>query len=317
MPSEFAARVAKRLFASHDDPPRICQRFNTRRTVPHHKARHPNHSHGAYGLHIGQDGLYGDLCRLIEVSARKGLVATGWPGVGSVGNWHERRIFTDGSWAPTHLNRVCRMQEKELDDIKRTLQRIQRIASEPIDDTLVDDIVSPELAEHRTSEPRSETVEPVVHDNLRSQRLTVFAIAALAVVGATGAAVWMMPKTSMEPGSTSETTSALSTEPQRPTVQAPQDAPAAITGDAQTLLEAGRVVEARKALVDLPVKSPEAALTLARSYDPNYLRQIPNPNAAADPTEAERWYRTWRDIASERGLVLEPDRFDRIIKAMR
>ena len=208
------------------------------------------------------------------------------------------------------------MQEKELDDIKRTLQRIQRIASEPIDETLVDEFVSAEPAEHRPSNTRSETVEPLPHNKGHSQRMTLFAIAAVAVVGAAGATVWMMREAKMEPGSTSETTSALSTEPQRPLAQPAQEAPA-VTGDAQTLLEAGRVVEARRALVDLPVKSPEAALTLARSYDPNYLRQIPNPDATADPAEAERWYRTWRDIASERGLVLEPDRFDRIIKAMR
>ena len=215
------------------------------------------------------------------------------------------------------LNRVCRMKEKELDEVKRTLQRIQRIASEPIDDTLVDDAAGIEPGETRTSDGRSETAKQFANDAWYGQRLTAIAIAALAVVGAAGAAVWMMYGSRIEPGSTPETTSALSTgEQQRSAAQVPQDAPL-VTTDAQALLEAGRVVEARRALVDLPVKSPEAALTLARSYDPNYLRQIPSPDAAADPAEAERWYRTWRDIASERGLVLEPDRFDRIIKAMR
>jgi hypothetical protein len=69
-------------------------------------------------------------------------------------------------------------------------------------------------------------------------------------------------------------------------------------------------------LIDLNDNSPEVALALARSYDPNYLRLIPDADAAADPKEAERWYRAWRDIAASKGLVLEEDRLERIINAM-
>jgi hypothetical protein len=46
------------------------------------------------------------------------------------------------------------------------------------------------------------------------------------------------------------------------------------------------------------------------------LRLIPDADAAADPKEAERWYRAWRDIAASKGLALDEDRLDRIINAM-
>jgi hypothetical protein len=44
---------------------------------------------------------------------------------------------------------------------------------------------------------------------------------------------------------------------------------------------------------------------------------VTQPDAAADPNEAERWYRTWHEIAGQKGLVMEPDRLERIIKAMK
>jgi len=43
---------------------------------------------------------------------------------------------------------------------------------------------------------------------------------------------------------------------------------------------------------------------------------IAQPDAAADPQQAERWYRAWYDIAGRQGLVMDPDRLQRLIRSM-
>jgi hypothetical protein len=87
---------------------------------------------------------------------------------------------------------------------------------------------------------------------------------------------------------------------------------------AQRLIDEGKVVAGRSLLLDgLAERGADAALILARSYDPNSLRLIPNADALPDLNEAERWYRRWHEIAAADGLALDPHRLDRIIKAMR
>ena len=91
-----------------------------------------------------------------------------------------------------------------------------------------------------------------------------------------------------------------------------------VVDDARGLLEGGRVAAAREKLLLAPEKNSAAAmLVLARSYDPNVLQSIPGPDAGADVAEAERWYRRWREIATSEGLAIDPERFERIIRAMR
>jgi hypothetical protein len=88
--------------------------------------------------------------------------------------------------------------------------------------------------------------------------------------------------------------------------------------DAERLIDSGRIAEARGLLTpDFASNSPEAALMLARSYDPNILRHLASANAEPDVDEAERWYRVWYSGASAKGLQMEPERLDRIIRAMR
>ena len=213
------------------------------------------------------------------------------------------------------------MNQKELDEIKLTLQRIQRIASEPIDETGVSELSTDGIAAAKPDEARaigrfSDRAKQLVEETPAKLRSTSIAIAMLTAIGVIGLASWVFLRPNVEPSRKREETTELRTGPQeRQAIQIMGDALLATT-KAENLLDAGRVSEARRSLTDLADKSPEAALILARSYDPNYLRLIPNADAAADPGEAERWYRTWRDIAAKRGLVLEPDRFERIIKAM-
>ena len=87
---------------------------------------------------------------------------------------------------------------------------------------------------------------------------------------------------------------------------------------AQRLIDEGKIVAGRDLLLDgLAERQADAAMILARSYDPNSLRLIANADAAPDVEEAERWYRRWHEIAVSDGLALDTHRLDRIIKAMR
>jgi hypothetical protein len=87
--------------------------------------------------------------------------------------------------------------------------------------------------------------------------------------------------------------------------------------NAQELMDGGHIVAAREMLLrpDLAA-SQEGAWLLARSYDPSYLAAIPSPDAAADKRQAEEWYRRWRDIAAQNGMVMDDLRLRRIINAM-
>ncbi len=94
------------------------------------------------------------------------------------------------------------------------------------------------------------------------------------------------------------------------------------TGDAvslgQQLMAEGDIVAARQALRGAAEgQSADAALALARSYDPNFLKSIPRPNAGPDVAEAERWYRKWYELAAKDGLVMDNARLERIISSMR
>ena len=97
----------------------------------------------------------------------------------------------------------------------------------------------------------------------------------------------------------------------------PSSGDASQLAEADILMDQGQVGKARRLLESMAAESPEAALMLARSYDPNYLRTIPSPDAGPDPRQAEHWYRLWHESASGKGLVMEPERLDRIIRAMR
>jgi hypothetical protein len=220
------------------------------------------------------------------------------------------------------------MKNNELDDIKRTLQRIQRIASEPIDEADLALKPAARAAGARAngapareqSSPRANISAPVTEAPRRSRielQLVLAAVGVLAVIGVVGVMSGVLVDFGGKPDNKLVETAMPRPEPQE---RLPSPVlggePSPVMTDAQSLLDAGRVVEARRTLTGAPVTTPEVALILARSYDPNYLRQIPNADAAPDPQEAERWYRKWRDIAAEKGLVLEPERFDRIIRAM-
>jgi hypothetical protein len=80
----------------------------------------------------------------------------------------------------------------------------------------------------------------------------------------------------------------------------------------------GRVQAARRHLVRIASEgSADAAWSLARSYDPNYLGTIPSADAAVDAEEATHWYQTWHTLAVKEGLVADSISLERIIRSMR
>jgi hypothetical protein len=86
---------------------------------------------------------------------------------------------------------------------------------------------------------------------------------------------------------------------------------------ASELLVSGQVQAARDALLRVTKEdSADVAWALARSYDPNFLIEVPAADASPDVTEATRWYRTWYSIAVKQGLVADSISLERIIRSM-
>jgi hypothetical protein len=87
---------------------------------------------------------------------------------------------------------------------------------------------------------------------------------------------------------------------------------------AQALMSAGRVQAARERLLAMaPDGSPHVAWALARSYDPNHLKEIQGADAAPDVAEATRWYRTWYAAAVKQRMISDSVSVEKIIGSMR
>ena len=86
---------------------------------------------------------------------------------------------------------------------------------------------------------------------------------------------------------------------------------------AQQMMLSGDILGAREALMqsDDP-GSPDVAWALARTYDPNFLQSVTNPNAAPDIEQATFWYRRWHQAAVENGQITDAVRLERILGSM-
>jgi hypothetical protein len=86
---------------------------------------------------------------------------------------------------------------------------------------------------------------------------------------------------------------------------------------AAALMNSGRIQDARRQLLAIATDgSPDVALALARTYDPNVLAQIPAPDAPPDVAEATRWYRAWHAAAVKQGVSLDRMSLERLIGSM-
>jgi hypothetical protein len=226
--------------------------------------------------------------------------------------------------------------KKKLAEVKAVLERLHRISAQPEDP-------APNLAENAGSgiaalsrkaaairEEAGGRAKPGPVSG-RQPHLLAGAAGALLLVGLGSGAVWWMrgmphpsdralnltlgKDNNLPPGKESRTTAAL---PGIPSVTKPIASETSELAEAEKMMDGGKILAARRILIgDLATSSPDAALMLARSYDPNFLRTITGADAGPDIAEAERWYRTWHANAAAKGLLMEPERLDRIIRAMR
>jgi len=106
-------------------------------------------------------------------------------------------------------------------------------------------------------------------------------------------------------------------KPRAPAEETQKSPAEAALSAASELLVSGRVQAARNALLRATKEeSADVAWALARSYDPNFLIEVPAADASPDVAEATRWYRTWYDIAVKQGLIADSVSLERIIRSM-
>ena len=86
---------------------------------------------------------------------------------------------------------------------------------------------------------------------------------------------------------------------------------------AEGLIGAGRLIAGRAELMRIGPQSADVALALARSYDPNFVNQVPNADARADIEQATEWYRAWHELAIRQGSMSDGISIERIIRSMR
>jgi hypothetical protein len=240
-------------------------------------------------------------------------------------------------------------QDQKLEEVRAILQRLQRISAGAEEDE------TPVAPAHNGAHPAPNGSMPdraaaqlrTIAGTSSQKKMAVIALPVFAVIGVAGALLWSLsgdetpaprsdrlasvkaPPAPAEP----ERTAAVTPRPDSVAPERKAAAPVAAVPNAtlpstnqdterlavaQGLVDKGKITEARRVLNnDLASRNAEAALLLARCYDPNSLLHIANADAGPDPAEAERWYRRWSELAAAQGLELNPERLDRIIKAMR
>jgi hypothetical protein len=197
-------------------------------------------------------------------------------------------------------------KERRLNEVKAILRRLQHIANEP---GSVDVANASGAGAPLMSGPTRLTIAVTV--------TTV--VAALGLLATYGLGSFRQPTDPPEhrvPQGLSVPNDMVPAVPNAALPPPPQ-APQALQSALQQMAS-GRVQAARRQLVPIASQgSVDAAWSLARSYDPNYLGAIPSADAAADVEEATRWYQTWHTLAVNEGLVADSISLERIIRSMR
>lgn len=181
-------------------------------------------------------------------------------------------------------------KEPKLNEVKAVLQRLQGF-------------------------PEDESPAGVVPASGGARRPRGGAIVAATVFGLAGAILGAAYVSGSLTTSTTQKAGVETTALPPPTVRS--EAVKAALEVARGLMAKGQVRAAREQLLALARKgSPDAAWDVARSYDPNVLATLPQPDAAPDIPEASRWYRTWHETAVKEGMVANSVSVERIIGAM-
>ena len=96
----------------------------------------------------------------------------------------------------------------------------------------------------------------------------------------------------------------------------PQD-PAQRLAAGHTLLAAGNVAEAREAFsASFDAGQHEAALALARSFDPRVIARLDVANAEPDLDEARKWYEEWHRGAVAQGTISADITLERVLRSL-
>jgi hypothetical protein len=128
------------------------------------------------------------------------------------------------------------------------------------------------------------------------------------------------------PGSSAPSAAAAQpAQPGRPASAGQDAAPAAVPApaplrspaiaNAKEMMDAGKVSAARALLQPL-ASTQDAAWLIARSYDPNYLATVKSPDVPGDKEKALEWYRRWRDIGAQNGVMIDDGRLKRFIETL-
>jgi hypothetical protein len=197
-------------------------------------------------------------------------------------------------------------KDRQLNEVKTILRRLQHIANEP---NSVDLENARGAGAYLISRPTRLTIAATV----------ATAVAALGLLASYGLVSFR------EPSDPAENWAPQGSRAPLDMVIARSDAALPPPPQAQRILQSalqqmanGQVQAARSQLAPIASEgSADAAWSLARSYDPNYLGTIPSADAAADVEEATRWYQIWHTLAVKEGLVADSISLERIIRSMR
>jgi hypothetical protein len=183
-------------------------------------------------------------------------------------------------------------KEPKLNEVKAVLQRLQGF---PDDEPTV--VIKRASAAPRRSPPSGAVVAAII-----------FVPAAAILV-----AVYLF--TSLSPPQPEQ---AVVKGGEAPRVELKTDVVKAALEVARALMAKGQVKAAREQLLAMGWKGvPDAAFDVARSYDPNFLATLPEPDASPDIAEATRWYRKWYETGAKEGTVqANKESVERIIRAM-
>lgn len=208
-----------------------------------------------------------------------------------------------------------------LEEVKTLLHQLQRIRSEPANSGPPDgpEESSSQGGRRARGGPSARRTMPI--------KPVLMAGAALLLVGAaiTGASLLFekpaperreIPTAALQqPGSAEP----MSSPGGGTTEQHPETgATLSLLQHAQQMMLGGDILGARAMLMKSADSGPpDVALALARSYDPNFLQSVTNPNAVPDVEQAALWYRRWHHAAVENGLVTDTQRLERILRSMR
>jgi hypothetical protein len=197
-------------------------------------------------------------------------------------------------------------KDRRLNEVKAILRRLQHIATDPDPADLAN-----------ASGAGAPPMSGPTHLTIAAMVATVVAV--LGLVATYGLVSFRQPTDPTEnraPTSSGAPTEMVSR--QSDAASPPSPLAGQVLQSALQQMASGRIQTARGQLLPIASEgSADAAWSLARSYDPNYLATIPSADAAADVEEATRWYQIWHTIAVKEGLVADSISLERIIRSMR